>query len=264
MIYIVGGRGFAGSAYGRLFDVLGLAYKVVTRDSIQTLRGTSCDVLINANGNSKKLLAASKPLRDFDLSVRSVAETVEAFSIGTYVLLSSGDVYPDQSRPGATREQQVIDPAQQSRYGLHKHLAEKIVRGTQARWLIMRMSGMVGAGLKKNAIFDMMTSAPVWLSPESQLQFISTDKAAEIVWGLIKAGVTGEIVNLGARGVVNLGALHRRIGSKSRFVAEAPTVRYELSLEKLGSISPKPLPEANAEVDAFLTAKGVKFDTAAK
>jgi nucleoside-diphosphate-sugar epimerase len=252
MIYLIGGNGFVGSAYARLFEARKLPFRIITRDNHAEFRGTSCDVLINANGNSKKFLSTREPMTDFDQSVRSVAQSVEDFRAGAYVLLSTGDVYPEQHSPTVSREDQQIDLARQSRYGLHKMLAEQLVRGTQARWIVMRMGGFVGPGLKKNAIYDMLTGAPVWLSPASELQFISTDRAASLVWRLVEKGVSNEIVNLGARGLVHLGNLHKSLGSASAFQENAPAVRYELSLEKLAALVGEPLPDARAEVDAFL------------
>jgi nucleoside-diphosphate-sugar epimerase len=255
VITIIGGNGFVGSAYARLLAARGIAHQIVTRENYDSLKGTACDVLINANGNSKKFLAAREPLNEFDQSVRSVAQSLEDFPCKTYVLLSTGDVYPDQSCAALTLEDQTIDPARQSRYGLHKFLAEQLVYGTRQDWLVVRMGGFVGPGLKKNAIHDMLTGAPVWLSPQSELQFISTDRAAALVWGLVTAGIRNQIVNLGAVGTVNLGALHRRIGSASEFRNDAPAIRFELSLEKLAALSSAPLPRSQDEVDAFIAAQ---------
>ena len=254
MITIIGGQGFVGSAYVRLLTARGIAHQVVTRENYDSLRGTACDVLINANGNSKKFLAAREPLNEFDQSVRSVAQSLEDFPCKTYVLLSTGDVYPDQSSPAVTREDQAIDPARQSRYGLHKCLAEQLVRGTQQQWLVMRMGGFVGPGLKKNAIYDLLTGGRVWLSPQSELQFLSTDRAAELVWRLVEKGVRNQIVNLGALGTVNLGALHSRLASPSVFQPQAPTIRYEVSLDKLAALSGATLPQSEDEVNAFVAA----------
>lgn len=256
MIYILGGRGFVGSAYARLLQARGLPHTVITRDNYNTLRGSSCDVLINANGNSKKFLATREPLNEFDQSVRSVAASLEDFRCGTYVMLSSGDVYPDQSSPAVTDEDQVIDPTRQSRYGLHKSLAEQLVRGAAQKWLVLRMGGFVGPGLKKNAIYDMLTGGPVWLSPQSELQFISTERAASLVWALVEKGVTDQVVNLGARGTVNLGALHKKMGSASSFMADAPVIRFELSLDRLRKLSDIELPRSQDEVEAYLAAQG--------
>jgi nucleoside-diphosphate-sugar epimerase len=153
-----------------------------------------------------------------------------------------------------TREDQTIDPAGQSRYGLHKSLAEQLVRGGDAQWLVMRMGGFVGPGLKKNAIYDMLTGGTVWLSPQSELQFISTDRAADLVWQLVENGVRNQIINLGAVGMVNLGALHSRLASRSAFQPEAPTIRYEVALDKLTALSGAALPRSEDEVNAFVAA----------
>lgn len=252
LIYLIGGAGFVGSAYARLFDRLGVPYTLLQRGDLERLRGTTCDVIINANGNSKKFLSDQDPLYDFDASVRSVMESLVAVNAGLYVLLSSGDVYPDQSAPSLTDESLSIDLARLSRYALHKHLAEQLVQGTAPRWLIVRMGGFVGPGLKKNAIFDMLANRPVWLHPDSELQFIHTDHAAALVWQMIGAGVVGEIVNLGARGLVHLEKLHRHLNSQSVFLPDARKVRYELALDKLARLAGVELPSSEDEVLRFV------------
>lgn len=252
MIYIIGGNGFVGSGLARFFLATGIEHRIITRENFENYRDTSCDILINANGNSKKFLANNEPLTDFDLSVRSVAVSLEAFHFKTYVMLSSGDVYPQQHSPDVTKEDVQPDPARQSRYGLHKNLAERLVQGCGRPWIILRMGGFVGPGLKKNAIFDMLTNAPVWLSPNSELQFISTDSAAKLIWALIELGNTHQVFNLGAIGTVLLSDIHRRINSHSTFRDDAPAVRYELSLDKLQSAIPSPLPHSLGEVQHFI------------
>jgi hypothetical protein len=66
--------------------------------------------------------------------------------------------------------------------------------------------------------------------------------------------VQRKVVNLGAEGLLNLGAFHRAIGSASSFKPGAPTVRYELSLERLRQLSAKPLPRTEDCVSAFAMA----------
>ncbi len=254
MIYVLGGEGFVGSAYVRLLTELGLPVQAVTRANYAELRGTSCAVLINANGNSKKFLSTRDPLWDFDASVRSVAQSLEDFKAERYVYLSSGDVYPETHTATVTQEEQSIDLGRISRYGLHKYLAEQLVRAVHPAWLVVRMGGFVGPGLKKNAIFDMLTGAPVWLDPASELQFVDTSDAARLVWGLVQAGQAKQVVNLGAEGLLNLGVFHRAIGSTSAFKPDAPTVRYELSLDRLRSLSAAKLPRTQDCVMRFAAA----------
>lgn len=260
MIYVIGGNGFVGTAYGRLFARLGIEHRVVTRQTLPDVRGTACDILINANGNSKKYLAAGDPLTDFAQSVASTAETLYTIDSRIYVFLSSGDVYPDQSGPATTQEDAAIDTARQSPYGRHKFLAESLVRAVHPAWLIVRMGGLLGPGLRKNAIFDMLAGEPVWLAPDSALQFLSTDSAAEIVWSLVERRLLMEAVNLAGRGTVRIDELHRQIGSASPFQEDAPRMHYELALEKLERLTGSPPPNTADEVNAFLTSSRTQTD----
>jgi nucleoside-diphosphate-sugar epimerase len=243
VIYIVGGRGFVGSGVARYCATHELQYAIITRENYQDFVGTSCDVLINANGNSRKYFADRDPTAEFDQSVRSVAVSLASFVAETYVLISTGDVYNDQ----------VIDTASLSRYGLHKYLAEQLIMGAHPNWLVIRCGGFIGPGIKKNAVFDILTGAKVWLSPDSALQFIHTDHAAEIILGLVSAGVRRHILNLGGAGAVRLGDLHHAAGSVAVFDPQALTVRYELSLEKLTKLSPVEVPVTRNELSQFIS-----------
>lgn len=255
MIFILGGEGYVGSAYPRLFAALGLPCQVINRANYDSFVGQSCDVLINANGNSKKFLADQDPKWEFDASVRSVVHSLEDFKAGAYVFLSTGDVYPVQTGPETTQEDQPIDSRKQSRYGLHKHTAETLVRSLHPRAIAVRMGGFVGPGMKKNAIFDMLNDQPVWLTPDSELQFIGTDSAAKLVWSLVQNEAFGEVVNLGATGLVRIGDLHKRLNSGSAFSDTARDVRFELSMEKLGRLA-GPLPTTAQEVETFFQSIG--------
>lgn len=254
MIYLIGGSGFVGSGFVRYCRSRGLPHQVITRDNYGRFAGTSCDVLVNANGNSRKYLADRDPVAEFDQSVRSVAVSLAAFSAGTYVLISTGDVYNDPSRPETSREDRDLDIAGKSRYGLHKFLAERLVIGAHPNWLVVRAGGFVGPGIKKNAIFDILTGGKIWLSADSELQFIHTDHAAAIVMGIVERGVRREVVNLGGQRTVRLGDVHAAARSTGVFEPGAPTIRYELSLAKLAALSPVPIPNSADEVAGFAAA----------
>ncbi len=251
-VFVVGGGGFIGSAYIRLFDQLGIECASINRANYAEHVGRSCDVLINANGNSRKYLAERDPKAEFDATVRPVVYTLEDFRAGTYVFLSTGDVYVGQELPQITREELVLDPRLMSRYGLHKFMAESFVRALHPDWLIIRMGGFVGPGLRKNAIFDMLNDKPLWLDLNSELQFISTDHAAEIVWTLVNKGTRKDTVNLAAKGVMRLGDIYQRLGSKSTLESGTKKVRFEISTEKLERLYGKDLPNTADEVGAFL------------
>lgn len=256
MIFIIGGEGYVGSAYPRLFQRLGLEHRVITRANYADFVGQRCDVLINANGNSKKFMADRDPKWEFDASVRSVLHSIEDIKSDCYIHLSTGDVYPETHSPEVSLESQDIDSRRQSRYGLHKHMAEHLVRSLHPRWIVMRMGGFVGPGMLKNAVFDMLNEQPVWLTPGSELQFIGTDTAARLVWRLYENGVAQETVNLGARGVVQIGDLHARLRAASPFAEQARQVRFEISTDKLARLTGEVLPSSADEVEAFFQAEG--------
>lgn len=238
MIYIVGGNGFVGSAFVRQCRQRGLEYRIVTRSKFEEVRGSSCELLINANGNSKKYMADREPLWEFDASVRSVHQYLTEVHAGKYIQLSSCDVYPDCSKPDVSREHLPVDVARQSAYGFHKYLAELCVQHFAESWLIFRMGGFVGPGLKKNAVYDILHGGPLWLDEESELQFISTDAAANIILDLALSERTNEIFNLCGDGTVRLRDIVKVCGCSIEKKQDAPKVRYEVAIDKLRSVHP--------------------------
>jgi nucleoside-diphosphate-sugar epimerase len=249
-VFILGGRGVVGSAFARLCEARGKSFTVVDLDNYEAMRGHGCDVIVNANGNSRKLLASREPLTDFDASVRSVRASLADFEFRRYVHVSSCDVYPDCSSPETTREDVAPDPARQGPYGFHKYLAEQCVRHGAAEWLILRFGGFIGPGLKKNAIHDILRGGPLYLDPASELQFLHTARAAEIVFHLMDGGIRNEVFNVCGKGVVRLSDVVALAPSPVPVEPESPVVRYEISLEKLSRyIDP---PETQPEVLAFV------------
>lgn len=240
-VIIIGGEGFVGSAYTRWCQQNQVNHLVINRANYQNYIGTKCDLLINANGNSKKFLAKENPLAEFDASVRSVRQSLIDFPSKKYVFLSSCDVYPDCSNPESTQENTIINIVQQSPYGFHKYLAEQCVCHCHPDWLIFRMGGFVGEGLKKNPIFDILQGEKLWLHPESELQYINTDIAANAVMTIVKEGVNREIFNLCGNGLVRLQDIIDLVKSPVKVDLNSPKVCYEVSINKIQSIVEIPL-----------------------
>lgn len=250
MIFIIGGNGFVGSAFARTCTSSNREFVTIDRKNYGDFIGKSCNILINANGNSMKFLSRQQPLYDFDASVRSVRASLLDFKYDYYVFLSSCDVYPDCSSPSTTSEDQVIDVQRQSPYGFHKYLAELCVRHVAKKWLIIRFGGFVGPGLKKNPIYDILHGGPLWLDPESELQFIHTDRAAEIVLSLVDTNVNQEVFNLCGRGVVQLREVISWVGTEIPVQPGSPKVRYEIDLSKISAFTE--VPETKGTVRDFV------------
>lgn len=232
LIFILGGNGFVGSAFARVLAGLGRPFAVITRANYDSFVGKSCDILINANGNSKKFFAADDPKKEFQASVASVRNSLVDFRFEKYILLSTGDVYPDCSSPDLTREDSIIDIARQSPYGFHKYLADQCVRHAARRWLVIRQGGFVGPGLKKNAVFDVLHGDKLWVHRDSRFQFIHTDDSAKAVLALADAGISNEIVNVTARGTASVAEIMILAKRTVPSPEEAKPQVYEISTEK--------------------------------
>ena len=232
MIFIIGGNGFVGSAFVRYCMQQQIEYQIITKKNYDKFVGQSCDILINANGNSSKLLSKKEPYEDFTKTVGSVKKSLIDFDFHKYVLVSSCDVYSNCSSPNITLESSEIDVSQQNPYGFHKYLAEQCVIHSTRDWLIVRLGGMVGIGLKKNAIFDIIHGGPLWLDPSSKLQFMNTNDVAKTIFELINQGISGEIFNVCGDGLAKLQDILDKFGHV-KISPNSPTVEYNVNIEKV-------------------------------
>jgi nucleoside-diphosphate-sugar epimerase len=258
MILLLGGQGFVGSAFGRLFATRGIAHESITRGSYAKAVGRAGAILINASANSRKYLADRDWHADFEASVASVARTLCDFTADLYVLISSVDVYNVLDDPAQNGEEAVIDPFRLSTYGFHKYLAEACVRRHARRWLIVRLAGMVGPGLKKNPVFDVLHGRPLSIHPDSAYQFMSTDAAADVVWRLIEAGVTNRIVNVCGQGVMSpttIGELAGKPLIVSPEAAASPPRVVHINTRLAGNFVT--LPDTAATIAAFVSARSL-------
>ncbi len=248
MILILGARGFVGSAFCAACAEAGLDFQGVDLDDYDGARGARCDLLINADGNSKKYLAEKEPARDFRLSVLSVMDSIADFSFRRYLYISSTAVYPDPSDPRRTAEDAVLDPAAQSRYGFHKRLAEELVVKYCPDWLILRLGGMVGEGMRKGPIHDILTGAPLWVGTKSRFQFIHTRDVARIALRMLAEGSGQEIFNVCGRGTVTLAEVQGMAGlaGENDLPAEVWDVNTDKAHRRFG------LPSTEDTVRAFI------------
>jgi nucleoside-diphosphate-sugar epimerase len=244
----VGAYGFVGSTLVQVLSQLGHDCVAIDRDNYSAMVGTKGDVLINANGNSAKYLAERDPAGEIDRSVTPVMRSCLDFAAPRYVLVSSADVYPCQSDPKLNSERSEIAVEKLSVYGLNKYLAECVVRNRCAQWLILRLGGLLGPGLRKNPVFDLLTGQPLRVHPDSEFGYIHTEEVARIVAHLLREHAANEVLNVCGKGVVSVRELSAWAG---RALEEAdtsqPRIHYEINSEKLAAFWPIPLSSATAK-----------------
>jgi nucleoside-diphosphate-sugar epimerase len=231
-VCILGNKGFVGSAIERFLSEKGVAVEGINRDNYEQLKGTECDIFINAAGSSSKRLAFERSEEDFRKNVAETLSSLLDFRFAKYIYISTIDVYNNVSDPVANSEVAEIDPSRLSNYGLHKWLGEQLVKKYAKKWLILRLGGMVGKGLKKNAIFDLLNRKSLFVHPESRYQYIGTDEVARILWAL--KDKEGEVFNVCGDGTVSLEEIADALGV--RLPRENYSLKkevYDINIEKL-------------------------------
>jgi len=249
---IMGGYGFLGSHIAAEAEKRGWETVRAGRAEYKSLIGSSCDLLINANGNSKKYLAEKDPLAEFDLSVRSVLRSLRDFQPKLYVYLSTIDVYHDKAVPARNHEDAAIEPLKLGAYGLHKYMAENLVKFYAAQWLILRLGGFVGVGLKKNSIYDMLVKEKLRVHPDSRYQYLDASAMAAILFDLAGAEQAGTVFNLAGAGTISLREASKLIPGQP--LAGAPLEKqpeiYDVNISRIQKIAT--IPETRATVERFV------------
>lgn len=249
---VLGGKGFIGSAIVEGARRLGHRVAAIDVEEYAGATGSSFDILINANGNSRKYLAARDPANEFDLSVRSVMRALHDFTADLYVHLSTMDVYPDHADPARTTEQEAIDIARLSPYGAHKFLAEQLVRYYSKNWIIFRMNGFVGPRLWKNSVYDLLKGRPLRVHPDSEYQYLHTRTLAEVIFRVAQTPNRREVFNVTGAGLISLRDIAGWIpGCRlDGLPADLPRERYDLHTGKIRRLLD--LPDTRSTVKGFV------------
>jgi nucleoside-diphosphate-sugar epimerase len=257
-VTVIGANGFVGSAFVRLLKARpDIELIAVARQNYSQFRSRESDVVIDAAGNPQKFLADKDPGAEFEASVAHRLTTLLDFPARLHLHLSSVDVYPDLTSPATTREDTLPDISRCSRYGAHKLLAEQLVRHYAARWIIVRLAGMVGPGLRKNPVYDVLHGEPLRIHPESQYQFLHTDDAARIAWDLARSGVAGEVFNVCGDGLISpqeVSLLAKRPLNLTLLPANVKPRVVNVSVDKIKSATS--LPGTRPTVAAYVAQPG--------
>lgn len=195
---VIGYEGFVGSALSARLSRDGYEVVGVKRGRWREVASSGrYELLVICSTNSSKILAARDPRRDYELTVSHVTDALSVFQYDRVLLVSSGEVYRDKT-PEASREGIGPFVDENSPYGYHKLLAENLVLQACEDPLILRMGGFLGAGLKKNLIFDLLLSKEkkIYATLDSTFQFLSTETTAQIVIDLLRMRELPNVLNL--------------------------------------------------------------------
>lgn len=233
-VAVLGGKGFVGSAVVRYCAKHAIACDCVEPDNYREFSGCRYDLVINAAGESRKYQVNRDPLADFRYSLEPLLSSFQDFTFSGYVYISSVDVYPDHEDPARNREEAEIDLGMISHYGFHKFMGERMVLHYCPRFLIVRLGGVLGPGLRKNPVYDLLHNLPLRVDEASEYQYLATDFLAGAVLRLAESGKWNEVYNICGSGTVSLREIGDWLGRELCYAVESPLQeRYEINNEKI-------------------------------
>jgi nucleoside-diphosphate-sugar epimerase len=145
---LIGFSGFVGSTLLKQahFDAL---YRST---NIHEIENREFDVVVCAGAPAQKWIANRKPVDDRK-KIDSLIDHLRTIKCKTFILISTVDVFKN---PIGVDEATPVEEAGLQPYGLHRRLVEKFVQQHFPSHLIVRLPGLVGPGLRKNVIFDLL------------------------------------------------------------------------------------------------------------
>ncbi len=221
-IAVIGSNGFLGR---ELCRVLSLSYNVteINRSNIDKHFKLKIpfDCVINANGNSRKFWANENPLEDFELSTRSVYDSVIKLRYEKYVYISS------------------VDAGHSNFYGLNKRLSEEIIKSCVKDYIILRCPVIIGKNMKKGVLKDILEGSEIYASSDSRLQFITNTEIANIFKRLIEIGVYKSQYNACGKGTLSITEIAKLLKKTIRFSDVVTKQYYNDSVDKLVTLYPE-------------------------
>jgi hypothetical protein len=184
---LIGSTGFVGRALiaQRRIDV------AVSSVGVEVLTGARPERLYCAGAPAEKWRANADPLADLQ-SIERLIASLQRIRAQQIVLLSTIDVYPCQRD---SDEDHADMDAPNHAYGRHRLLLERAVRQIDPDALIVRLPALYGAGLKKNALFDLIHRRALdALDPRANFQWYGLERLSADIDRATECGLT--LVNL--------------------------------------------------------------------
>jgi hypothetical protein len=143
---LIGATGYVGQT---LLRQRGFEHQFNSR-TISEVTGRDYGLLVCAGAPAQKWIADGNPKADLT-NLQRLSRHLATVKAKRAVLVSTVDVFPDSR--GRT-EDDGIDEDRLTPYGANRLWLERFFADHFARSLVVRLPGLVGPGLRKNAIFD--------------------------------------------------------------------------------------------------------------
>jgi nucleoside-diphosphate-sugar epimerase len=140
--------------------------------NIEAIQGRSFDRLVCAGATGTKWWANQNPAED-RARIDRLISNLDKVEAAQFTLISTVDVYPD---PVGVDEMTPPRTDGLHAYGTNRLMLEQFVAERFSSHTIVRLPALVGAGLKKNALYDLVNDNQLELiHPKSAFQWYSLD-----------------------------------------------------------------------------------------
>ncbi|MFB8828526.1 pyridine nucleotide transhydrogenase [Azotobacter sp. CWF10] len=120
--------------------------------NIGEIEGRTFDSVVCAGAPAQKWLANRDPEAD-RRNIEALIAHLETVRCRRFVLISTVDVFRN---PSGMDEDSPVDESGLHPYGLHRRRLEQFAERRFPGHLIVRLPGLVGPGLRKNVVFDLL------------------------------------------------------------------------------------------------------------
>ena len=151
---LIGHTGFVGSCLKKqhYFDMK------YNRQNIDQIKDDSFETVICAGASATKWIANKYPDEDRK-NIKSLTFKLDQIKCKHFILISTVDVF---SSPVSVDENTRVDKNHLQPYGLHRYELEEFAKSKFKKLTIVRLSNLVGPGLKKNIIYDFHNNHETW------------------------------------------------------------------------------------------------------
>jgi len=216
---LIGFTGFVGSTLIRQshFDEL---YRST---NINEIRGKNFDLIVCAAAPAWKWLANKNPEDDY-AKVSALIDSLSETGCSKFILISTVDVF---RTPIFVYEDSETTDCDLHPYGRHRLLLEQFVERHFSDHLIVRLPGLVGPGLKKNVVFDLLNSHNLhMIDSRSVYQFYPVVNLWFDILTSISLGL--QIIHLTAEPISVAEVAKFGFGIRFEQELDAPPVQYDL------------------------------------
>lgn len=216
---LIGHTGFVGSTLlrQRAFDAL------FRSTNIGEVAGRHFDTVVCAGAPAQKWIANQQPAEDLQ-KIESLIAHLKTLTCKTFILISTADVF--QTPVHVTENSAVVEEGLHP-YGLHRRYLEHFVEKHFPGHLIVRLPGLVGAGLRKNVIFDLLNQHNLHaIDSRAVFQFYPMANLWYDIQTALAAGL--KLVHLTAAPVSVADVAELGFGKAFSHVLEGKPARYDM------------------------------------